>query len=79
MLKVTDHEQIIIHYDEGSDWDVYKALWEHRMGPSTKNGGINESFLEEVTFELKHKGRKSDSQVKDKMEGSLRIVTLGSN
>lgn len=45
MLRVTDHEQIMIYYNEGSDWNILKELWEHRMGPHNKNRGGNEGFL----------------------------------
>lgn len=58
MLRVTDHEQSMIH--------SVRAMIEIHTGsyrntewrPPNRKGGVDKSFLEEVTFELKHKRRK---------------------
>lgn len=41
--------------------------------------GVDEGFLEEVAFELKHKGRKGVSQAKENGEGGQRRVILGND
>lgn len=48
---------------------MYWELQEDTVGSLNKNRRGDKGFLEEVTFELKHKGRKGISQAKDKVEG----------
>lgn len=38
--------------------------------PPNKNGGVDKSFLEEMTFELEHKRRKRVSQAKTRWKGN---------
>lgn len=49
---------------------MYSELQEDTVGSPNENGGVDKGFLEEVTFELKHKGKKSQLRQKTRWKGT---------